>query len=268
VTVATSRDPSSTLRPTSPPPDAGPVAPALPDDPTELFTLYAATIPAVGRLRANMVVSLDGRTTIAARSGGLSGDADRRVFAVLRAQADAVLVGAGTVRAEGYRPAVVRPEFAELREAHGSAEPPTIAIVSRSLDLPLDAPLLNDPRTLIVTCASSPTDRREVLAERTRVIVAGEQGVDLVDAVDTLNALGLTRVLCEGGPALLADAVRADLVDELCLTIAPIVVGDAGPSLISGTIHPPARWIPEPPRLADGMLFMRYRADRVDQVAQ
>lgn len=109
-------------------------------------------------LRANMVSGLDGAARLDGLSEGLSGAADKRIFGVLRALSDVVLVGAQTVRAEGYRPARARAEFAAAREAAGQRPAPVIAIVSRGLDLDLSTPLFTAPlvRTVVVTCEDSP----------------------------------------------------------------------------------------------------------------
>src|SRR5499427_5114056 len=116
-------------------------------------------------LRANMVASVDGAATLGGRSGGLSGGADQQVFAMLRALADVILVGAGTARVEGYRPVRPRTEgvrWAWLRE--GRAPSPPIAVVTRMLDLDLESPLLagspDHARTIVITTEAAPPGRR------------------------------------------------------------------------------------------------------------
>jgi riboflavin biosynthesis pyrimidine reductase len=179
-------------------------------------------------LRANMVSTVDG----AARSpdglsATISSDADRRVFGRLRGLADLVLAGAGTARAEGYRPARVRPELLERRRAAGQADVPVIALVSRSLDLDLRSDLFAQAtaRTVVVTCAASDPARRARVADVADVVVAGGHDVDLVAAVAALRERGLVRVHAEGGPHLLADLAAAGLLDELLLTVSPLLAG-------------------------------------------
>jgi riboflavin biosynthesis pyrimidine reductase len=227
--------------------------------------------PAPGRdsrwLRANMIVSLDGAATLAGRAGGLAGQADREVFALLRALADVIVVGAGTARAERYQP--VRPaelaRWSWLREQHSPAPP--IAVLSRRLDLDLDGPLLaGDPgsaRTIVITTESAPAGRRAAAAARATVIVAGQDTVDLAAALSALGELGHRRLLTEGGPALLGQFVAAGLLDELCLTVSPLLAGP-GELRIGGLPGPGAPPIPQRMTLAhvladDGYLLCRYR---------
>jgi riboflavin biosynthesis pyrimidine reductase len=195
-------------------------------------------------LRANMVMSLDGAATMAGRSGGLSGEADRQVFAMLRALADVIVVGAGTVRVEGYGP--VRPQegarWAWLRA--GRPPSPPIAVVTRSLGLdPASALLAAAPghaRTIVITTEAAPPARREAVASVADVIVAGRESVDLPAAVGALAGRGLRRMLTEGGPHLLAQLTAAGLVDELCLTVSPLLSGP-GPGRIVQASGPPAQ---------------------------
>ena len=242
-------------------PRDGPPADNLDD--AALAGLYAH--PGPHWLRANMVSSADGAGFLEGRSAGLSSPADMRLFGLLRVLADVILVGAGTARTEEYKPARRRPALAGLRAAsvgqHGPATAP-IALVSRTLELDLAAPLFAeappDARTIVITCASSPAGRRAAAARTADVIVAGDLVVDLVAAVAELRDRGLGRVLCEGGPHLLGQLAAAGLLDELCLTISPLLAGP-GPSRITAGAPFPAR----PMTLAhlleeDGFLFCRY----------
>ncbi|MEV7022071.1 pyrimidine reductase family protein [Kitasatospora sp. NPDC093558] len=212
-------------------------------------------------LRANMVAGLDGGAKLDGLSEGLSGDADKRIFGVLRALSDVVLVGAETVRAEGYRPARARAEFAAARAAAGQAPAPAIAIVSRSLTLDLDAPLFTEPlvRTVVITTADAPAERRRAVAEVADLILAGEGSVDLRAGVSALVERGWTRLLTEGGPRLLGQLAAADLLDELCLSLAPLITGGDAPRIIHDAGMPDARRM----RLVSlieqkGFLFTRY----------
>ncbi|GAA2233315.1 MULTISPECIES: pyrimidine reductase family protein [Kitasatospora] len=212
-------------------------------------------------LRANMVASLDGSARLEGLSEGLSGDADKRIFGVLRALADVVLVGAETVRAEGYRPARARDAFAAARREAGQAPAPAIAIVSRSLRLDLAAPLFTEPvvRTVVITTEDSPADARRAVAEVADVVVAGERSVDVRRALSALTGRGWTRQLTEGGPRLLGELTAAGLLDELCLSLAPLLAGGDGPRIGYGGEMPGVQRM----RLVslmeqEGFLFTRY----------
>ncbi len=186
-------------------------------------------------VRANMVSALDGAATVDGRSAGLSSPADKVVFGVLRGLCDVVLVGAGTARAEGYRAPSPRPAYAMQRAARGQRPSPVLALVSGRLDLDPESALFTGPeRTLVVTAAGSDPAARARLAGVADVVVAGEERVDVSAAMSELAARGLSRVLCEGGPHLLADVLAADRLDELCLTTGPVVAGGPGPRIAEG----------------------------------
>lgn len=175
-------------------------------------------------VRANMISSADGAATLDGRSGGLSGPADRMVFAVLRSLADVILVGAGTARAERYRPVQPGAVWAGLRACRGPAL--RIAVVTLRLGPDLDdlllAPAAGGP-SIVLTTEAVPEDRRAAVARRANVIVAGSTTVDPAAAIGALARLGLTRILVEGGPQLLGQLFTAGLVDDLCLTVSPVV---------------------------------------------
>jgi riboflavin biosynthesis pyrimidine reductase len=215
-------------------------------------------------LRANMVASLDGAAAAGGLSGGLSSPGDRRVFWVLRGLADAILVGAGTARAEGYRPTRGKENWSALGLREGRPAAPPLALVTRSLDLDPAAPLIADApadaQTLIITCEAAPADRRVALSRVADVIVAGDSAVDLKAARAALAGRGLGKVLCEGGPRLLTDLTGAGLLDELCLTLSPVLSGPGAVRVLSGDPIEARRL-----RLAhlleeDAVLFARYQA--------
>jgi len=187
-------------------------------------------------LRANMVTSADGAATLRGRTSGLSGAADRQVFAILRSLADVILVGAQTARAERYQPARQHEIRAELRA--GRAPTPPIAVVTRRLGLDTDAPLLTaappDARTIVITTELAPADRRAAAAEHADVIVAGGDTVDLAAALAALAGRGYRRVLTEGGPHLLGQLASAGLLDELCLTVSPVLAGPGAGRIAAG----------------------------------
>jgi len=182
-------------------------------------------------LRVNFVESIDGAATVDGRSGGMSADADKRRFELLRRVADAVIVGAGTVRIEGYGPLRVSDASAHWRAAHGMTEHPVLVIVSGKLGLDPHSRIFTEARVrpIIVTSAGTADAAARARFEQAADLIAvGGDVVDLVAAVDALRARGLTRLLCEGGPSLFGSLLAADLVDELCLTIAPqLNSGDA-----------------------------------------
>lgn len=201
----------------------------------QLAALYA--YPDTGLLRANMVTSLDGAATADGRSDPISGPADKYLFGVLRALADVIVVGAGTARAEGYGPGRSRSEFARLREAAGQSAAPTMAVVTRSADLDPSVALFSaaNPRTIVITCEAAPRERRSALAEVADVEVCGEDGVELALALTRLNERGLPKSLTEGGPRLLADLLAADLVEEVALSVSPVVAGGSAGRIVHGS---------------------------------
>lgn len=215
-------------------------------------------------LRANFVASADGAAYVDGRSAGLSSPGDKQVFGLLRVLADVVLVGAGTARAEEYKPARRRPSLEEALRA-GRPATATIAVVTRSLQLDLASPLFTgtppDARTVVITCAASSPDLRAKAAEVADVIVAGEATVDLAAAVGALADRGLTRVVCEGGPHLLGELAAGHLLDELCLSVSPTLAGPGAARVIAGTPFP-ARPMTLTQVLTadDGFLYCRYVA--------
>lgn len=187
-------------------------------------------------LRLNMVSGADGGAWLKGLSEGLSGKGDRRLFGVLRGLADVVVAGAATVRTEGYGPARPRASWRDLRE--GRPLVPPIAVITRRLDLDLASPLFTeaDPqaRTIVITTERAPKDRRDEAARYADVVVAGDERVDLPVAVDALRERGLGRILCEGGPRINAQMAAAGLVDELCLTISPLLAGGDAARILNG----------------------------------
>src|SRR4051812_10003609 len=187
-------------------------------------------------MRVNFIASLDGAITVDGRSGGLGSPGDLRVFQVLRALADVVLVGHGTAAAEGYRAVAADSPVGRLRSGLGRPATMPVAVVSNRASLDPASSLVTDAGspTILITCASSDVGRREALAAADVVVlVCGDDEVDLPLALDRLAALGHEHVLCEGGPTLFRDALSAGVVDELDLTIAPALVGEEH-RLVSG----------------------------------
>jgi 5-amino-6-(5-phosphoribosylamino)uracil reductase len=234
--------------------DRGDAAQALAD-----LYAYPDPVPPHGWVRANMISTLDGSATGSdGLSGSIGGAADRMAFAVLRGLADVVLVGAGTARDEGYHRFAADPAFTERRRAAGQWPTPTLALVTRSGELPdhLESP---DPSamTVAVTCASADLDGLRARLGPDRVIVAGEDDVDPLLAAAQLAARGLPRILLEGGPTLLGRFAAARRLDELCLTISPLLAGGDGPRIAHG---PAAGLRLRPAHLVecDGLLLGRW----------
>jgi 5-amino-6-(5-phosphoribosylamino)uracil reductase len=235
-----------------------PLAPAYPD-PTELDddTLaahygYPAT-PAAPYVRVNFVSSADGAVSVNGLSAGLGSKADQRVFGMLRRLADVVLVGAGTVRAEDYRGA--------RRPTRGRDTPPPIAVVTGSAELDPASKLFTDTAVppIVLTLPTAPAEQRDRLtAAGGDVVVLDRLTPDAL--LGELARRGLNRVLCEGGPSLHGALIAADAVDELCLTVAPLLAGGTAGRISRG----PAGTTPRPLTLAgvlhaDGTLLLRYR---------
>ncbi|MEV6966688.1 dihydrofolate reductase family protein [Hamadaea sp. NPDC051192] len=208
--------------------------------------------PRTAGLRVNFVTSLDGAAAVDGLSTGLSSVADKQVFRLLRMTCDALLVGAGTLRDEDYRPLTLDPERRSWRLASGLSAYPRLVIFSHALALDPGHRALRDApvRPLVVTPAD-PGDHP--LREVADVLVA-----DLGEALTRLRADGLTHLLCEGGPTLLGALTSADLVDELCLTLSPVLAGPGATRMAVGPEHPsrPMRLIHALP--ADQALLLRY----------
>jgi riboflavin-specific deaminase-like protein len=204
----------------------------------DLAALYA--YPPGPWLRANMVASADGAGSLGGVTATLSSEADRRVFMLLRTLADVILVGAGTVRAEDYGPARPSTRWTGLRD--GRPPTPPIAVVSARLDLDPASRVFTeappDARTIVITTAQAPRDVRAGLERHADVITAGEAAVDVKAAVRALADRGYQRMLTEGGPHLLGQLATAGLLDELCLTIAPLLAGPGAGRILSGGPSP------------------------------
>jgi riboflavin biosynthesis pyrimidine reductase len=235
----------------------------LPDPADDVDLDEAYALPGPGRLhvRANFVSSVDGAAEVGGRSGGLSSDADHRLFSVLRGLCDVVLVGAGTVRKERYGPARPSEERRARRQARGLAAVPPISVITSRVDLDLESAFFTEAATrpIILTTGAAPTERRQLAAEVADVVVCGDNEVDLAAALEALVDRGLTRVLCEGGPHMLDQLVTAGRLDELCLSLSPVIAGPERLRIIGGpALEEPARLELAHVLAADGMLFLRY----------
>ena len=196
-------------------------------------------------VRCNMVMSQDGAAVGSdGRSGSIATPIDKTVFSALRRDCDVILVGAGTARAEGYRPAAV-----------------PIALVSRSLALPHDLPLFaqhkpDSPLPILLTTARAIESAPAWLAAGAELVDCGDAEVDLSVALASLHERGLTRVHSEGGPSLLTSLVKAQLLDELLVTITPIIQG-ATKSMI-GPLDTPVAGSFSQVLIEDGTLLLRF----------
>ncbi len=252
-------------------------SPAGPLSPDRLAALYAYPEAHGPWMRVNFITSVDGAVAVDGRSGGLGGPGDRRVFGLLRALADVIVVGAGTVRAENYGGARIPAEDRRRRVAAGRPEIPRIAVVSATARIDPSHRLFHDtavPPLVIVSSAADPVHVRAleeagteiaVLPDRPRESGAGPGAArpDVAGIAPILAARGLTRILCEGGPNLTGRLLAAGAVDELCLTVAPVLVGGNAPRMAVGPASTPAP-LTRRHLLAgdDGALFTRWTVAR------
>jgi riboflavin biosynthesis pyrimidine reductase len=238
--------------------------PLSPADDVDVHAFYARGWLDRGGLRINFVSSVDGGATADGVSGGLQTPGDNTVFAALRDLADVVVAGAGTVRTEGYRAVKLSDRRTALRLEHGLKPLLPVAVVSRSLRLDPTSALFTDAqpdaRTIVLTCEAGDADVRSALDNVTDVILCGDDDVDLAVARRALEDRGLTRILSEGGPTLFGDLANAGVVDELCLSLSPLLAGPGARRIIAGEL-----WSGAPVRLEltglleeDGALFLRY----------
>ncbi len=211
---------------------------------------------------AHMVGGLDGSAAIGGRVGELSTAPDAELFRLMRALADVVLVGAETVRAEGYGVVRLPPERAAARVAAGRPATPPLAVVSRSLKLDWSARAFADAppeaRTLVITCAAADPGRLDEARQAAEVIVAGGDRVEPDLALRRLGERGYRVVVCEGGPTWLGELVAAGLVDELCLTLAPLMGGDPLPVSVAPPGAPLAYFTLRQVLRDGDTLFLRY----------
>lgn len=207
-------------------------------------------------LLVNMIATADGRATISGRTGPIANRADYELFHALRTRVDAVMVGAETVRVEGYGRMVPDAENRAARERAGLPADPLALIVTRSVALPADVGMLRAPENRVVVLTPSPDAKLEpTAAEVSYVRGPLEEGVRRLR-----SELGVRSVLCEGGPQLLGDLVRAGLVDELHLVLAPKLAGGHAPlTILSGAdVEPPRELTLRSLHESGGYLFMRY----------
>jgi riboflavin biosynthesis pyrimidine reductase len=227
------------------------------------------------RVLLNMVSSADGRATLKGRSAGLSSAADRALFHALRSASDAVLVGAGTLRAERYGPLIRDPAVRELRRERGLAEQPLACIASSSLSLDPEIPLLAEPATRVAVLTSSPGELPPCAAEVSYVRCEAGGRLDLAAALEQLHErFGVHLLLCEGGPHLAGDLVAAGALDELFLSLSPqLVGGEAGAGrelgIVAGMeLAPPLQLELAGVLQGPSQLFLRYGVVAPERVSR
>jgi len=214
----------------------------------------------------HMVAGLDGTAAVGGRVGSLSTAPDQELFRRMRQIADVVLVGAETVRREGYG-AVRLDDGAQVARARlGRPPAPPVAVVSGSLSFDWTGRLFTESaqeaRPILITSEAADAERRREAAEHAEVVVAGEQRVEPAQALQALAALGHRVVLCEGGPHWLGELVAADRLDELCLSIAPLMGGDALPVAVTPPGVDLTSFALRDTMVADDTLFLRYERRR------
>ena len=232
---------------------------ALLDD-DQLAECYAVNNRNMQSVRVNFVASIDGAATDHGLSGGLSGHADKRVFDLLRRLSDVILVGAGTVRAEGYGAMRLDPTSVQLRRANGLTDHPVFAIVSGTLALDPESEVFTDApvKAIVVTVGASSHMKKEAFARVADVLVCGEKILDVNVMLDAFAKRGLQRVLCEGGPTLFGTLLGADRVDELCLTISSLLEAGGARRIVAGAPEKARPMMLHHVLVSDGTLMLRY----------
>ncbi len=206
----------------------------------------------------NFATTLDGRAAISGKSGAIGSDTDTEMLQRLRTRVDAVMIGAGTMRAERYGRIVSDPQLRAYRERTGLAHDPLAVIVSNRFELPWDAGLFTDGGGRVVVFTASDQEPPETATPVT--IVRHPDGVELDRALEwLLSERGIRSVLCEGGPTLHGRLREGGLADELFLTTAPKIAGGEGPRILEGALPDidlvELAWLLE----SEGELFARYR---------
>jgi riboflavin biosynthesis pyrimidine reductase len=235
-----------------------------PHGPTDVETAYADALGPAHTDRphvtVNMVASLDGHTAVEGRTGTLSSPTDRSIFRFLRTLADVVLVGAATVRAERYGTIKTSDDVRARRTSRGQLPAAALAIVTRSLDLDWSAKLFTEPtqRPFVITPADASDAGLRVAEQVATVVRIGHGSVNLGEALRVLRQEhGVATVLCEGGPTLNAQLARG-LLDQLCLTVSPSVVGGTSNGIFAPAVDAPISLELTSVLTAGGELYLRY----------
>ncbi len=207
------------------------------EDTAEVFGVLRAdrapTPTARPWVSTNMVMSADGSYTSDGLSGALSSPGDKQMFMALRALSDVVLAGASTVRKEKYHRPRAQEFSLDARRQNGQEPAPTLVVVSRSMDLGTEPPILTDdgpvpfmahPRGMTLPANLHGLDD----------LAVGDDGVDMIELMSAFHSRGVRNVICEGGPHLLGQLAADDLIDEYNLTLAPTLVGGPDTGLLGG----------------------------------
>lgn len=226
-------------------------------DPLEIQMAYERGRPDRPWVMANFVSTIDGATIVDGGSTAINDEDDMRMFGAMRAVADFILVGAGTVRAENYGPTTLDARRRAARLDAGLEETPHLVVVTRSLDLDPADRVFSDPdhRVTVLTDGSAPADRFAALSEVADVVRLQSTGAD-----DMIHYLRLARVvLCEGGGTLMGQLVAARLVDEMALTVAPMLVAGVSQRVAHGAeAKPPMDMRLDSVLYGERSLFLRY----------
>jgi riboflavin biosynthesis pyrimidine reductase len=187
-------------------------------------------------VRMNFVTSVDGAVEIEGRSAGLGNPADKKVFGLLRQYPDGLLVGAGTLRQEGYNAVRLDPSRCAWRSSRGLDPYPRLIVISRRLDLdPSYKAFTEAPRRpIVLTSLDAPPDQVTALSTVADVVAFGRSSVDLRACIESLRERGIARILSEGGPHLFGSLTAAGLVDEVCLTVSPLLAGAGAGRITAG----------------------------------
>lgn len=212
-------------------------------------------------ITANMIAGLDGRASVEGGSTGLGGATDSELLLGLRTRFDAVLIGAGTLRAERYGPIIRDPAIRDRREAAGLEPCPVAVVMTRSGDLPFDCGLFTEGIGRVVIFSDGIGDPP---VSSTSVEVVDQEGDEsLTAAIGRLHEEGIRSILCEGGPHILGELISEGLLDELFLTFSPIITGEPdAPRVVEGMTGGPAGFELIDLLTADGDMFTRYRPHR------
>lgn len=216
----------------------------------------------------NFVSSVDGAVELAGRSAGLSTAPDRVVYQLGSDLADAVLLGAGTATIEQFHGIRPDEQTSQRRTRHGLSPVPPIAVVTSGDSLPANAPVLTDVLTpsIVLTCEAAPAAARQAWADAGAIVLTvGYEAVDLPRAVAALGERGLTRIDCEGGPHLFGGLLAAGLVDELRLTLSPMLLSGTADRIAVGTSIDPARLTLASVLTDADSLLLRYLVDTPEQ---
>ncbi|WP_416416164.1 pyrimidine reductase family protein [Paenarthrobacter aromaticivorans] len=238
----------------------------------QLVDWYTHPVPNGPRVSFNFVSSLDGAATLNGRSGELGNAADRRIIKLLRRTADIILIGAGTARIEGYSGNLIDPDDSQWRQDHGKSTQPALAVVSGGLSVDPGMPFFAAAaqRPLVITTAEADPDRKRKLGEVADVLVCGQRSLDVDVLIHELGLRGFYRLHSEGGPHLLGTFQQAGRVDELCLSVSPVLVGWPGMRIaVSSAKNPEPSYMHLEHVLRSGdMLFLRYLARQDSNTAE